>query len=63
MTAQTTVVTGPTEENPATRRAETGWARARRVRRVPAAPRTCLAAVAAPGTQPGPEGNIIRGED
>ncbi|MEU4877443.1 hypothetical protein [Streptomyces sp. NPDC021608] len=45
-----------------TRRPETGWARARRVRRVRALPRTCLAAVA-PGAQPGPEGNIIRGED
>ncbi|WP_329415995.1 hypothetical protein OG802_31460 [Streptomyces sp. NBC_00704] len=63
MTAQTTAVTAPTEEKPAARRAETGWARARRVRRAPAAPRTCLAAVAAPGAQPGPEDNIIRGED
>ncbi|MER6788376.1 hypothetical protein ABT330_27815 [Streptomyces sp. NPDC000658] len=56
-------MTAQTEEKPATRRPETGWARARRVRRVSAAPRTCLAAVASPGTQPGPENNIIRGED
>ncbi|GGS07153.1 hypothetical protein GCM10010269_52800 [Streptomyces humidus] len=59
-------MTAQTEEKPATRRPETGWATARRVRRAPAAPRTCLAAVATPGTpdaQPGPEGNIIRGED
>ncbi|MGQ4336149.1 hypothetical protein [Streptomyces hayashii] len=60
-------MTAQTEEKPATRRPETGWATARRVRRAPAAPRTCLAAVAAPGTQPGtqpgPESNIIRGED
>lgn len=50
-----------------TRRAETGWARARRLRRGTAAPRTCLAAVAVPGAvvgmQSGPEWNIVRGED
>ncbi|MEU5635523.1 hypothetical protein ACIA8I_23690 [Streptomyces rishiriensis] len=56
-------MTAHTEEKPETGRPETGWATARRVRRVPAAPRTCLAAVAAPGTRSGPESNIIRGED
>lgn len=60
-------MTAHTEEKPASRRPETGWARARRVRRGAAAPRTCLAAVALPGTvagmQSGPEWNIVRGED
>ncbi|WP_406005338.1 hypothetical protein OG440_03530 [Streptomyces sp. NBC_00637] len=60
-------MTAHTEEKPVTRRAETGWARARRLRRGTAAPRTCLAAVAVPGAvvgmQSGPEWNIVRGED
>ncbi|MFJ9026132.1 hypothetical protein ACIRPU_40115 [Streptomyces sp. NPDC102259] len=60
-------MTASVHEKPATRRAETGWARARRLRRGTAAPRTCLAAVAAPGAvsgmQSGPECNIVRGED
>ncbi|WP_327186616.1 hypothetical protein [Streptomyces sp. NBC_01334] len=55
------------DQDPAPRRAETGWARARRLRRGTAAPRTCLAAVAVPGAvagmQSGPEWNIVRGED
>ncbi|WP_062643352.1 hypothetical protein [Streptomyces maremycinicus] len=60
-------MTAHIEHEPADRRAETGWARARRLRRGQAAPRTCLAAVAAPGgaagMQSGPEWNIVRGED
>lgn len=55
------------EENTDVRRAETGWARARRLRRQTAAPRTCLPAVTVPGAragmQTGPEWNIVRGED
>ncbi|MFE6526846.1 hypothetical protein [Streptomyces sp. NPDC057794] len=55
-----------TPEKPAVRRPETGWSKARRLRGK-AALRTCLPAVedrAAPGaTLPGPEGNIVRGED
>ncbi|MEH0551927.1 hypothetical protein [Streptomyces sp. B21-101] len=57
------VVTSHLKETPAVRRPETGWARARRTRRGSAAPRTCLPAVAAPGTQPDPAGNIVRGDD
>ncbi|MER5194273.1 hypothetical protein ACWD3J_09440 [Streptomyces sp. NPDC002755] len=60
-------MTGRLDEKPAVRRAETGWARARRLRRAAAAPRTCLAAVAVPGAvvgmQSGAEWNIVRGED
>ncbi|KQX67528.1 MULTISPECIES: hypothetical protein [unclassified Streptomyces] len=60
-------MTAHIRNDPATRRAESGWARARRLRRAGAAPRTCLAAVAAPGAaagmQSGPEWNIVRGED
>lgn len=60
-------MTAHLDEKPATRRPETGWARARRLRRGNAAPRTCIPAVEVPGTppgtQPGSEGNIVRGED
>ncbi|MDQ0584991.1 hypothetical protein [Streptomyces rishiriensis] len=60
-------MTAHTEDKPQARRAETGWARARRLRRAAAAPRTCLPAVAVPGAvvgmQSGPEWNIVRGED
>jgi hypothetical protein len=60
-------VTAYVQEKPAIRRAETGWATARRLRRAAAAPRTCMAAVAVPGAvagmQSGPEWNIVRGED
>ncbi|WP_173985724.1 MULTISPECIES: hypothetical protein [unclassified Streptomyces] len=56
-------MTSQLEDKPVIRRPETGWARARRTRRGSAAPRTCLPAVAAPGTQSGPEGNIVRGDD
>jgi hypothetical protein len=61
-------VTSHLEEKPATtRRPETGWARARRLRRGDPALRTCIPAVEVPGTPPGtrsvPEGNIVRGED
>ncbi|MET8164319.1 hypothetical protein ABZT34_08685 [Streptomyces sp. NPDC005329] len=60
-------MTASVHEKPATRRAETGWARARRLRRAAPVPRTCLAAVSAPGAvagmQSGPEWNIVRGED
>jgi hypothetical protein len=59
-------VTSHTEEKPATRRPETGWARARRLRHDPVL-RTWIPAVEVPGTTPGtrsgPEGNIVRGED
>jgi len=56
-------VTAHTEEKPVTRRPETGWARARRLHRGTAVPRTCLPAVAVSGMQSGPEWNIVRGED
>ncbi|MDQ0688121.1 hypothetical protein QF032_007162 [Streptomyces achromogenes] len=56
-------MTSQLEDKPAIRRPETGWARARRTRCGSAAPRTCLPAVAAPGTRSGPEGNIVRGDD
>ncbi|MFE9621426.1 hypothetical protein [Streptomyces sp. NPDC006527] len=60
-------MTSHLEEKPAIRRPETGWARARRLRRGDAVLRTCLPAVEVPGTTPGmrsgPEGNIVRGED
>ncbi|MFI5874776.1 hypothetical protein ACIBAH_20420 [Streptomyces sp. NPDC051445] len=60
-------MTAYTGDKPAARRAETGWARTRRMRRQTAAPRTCVPAVAAPGAragmQTGPEWNIVRGED
>ncbi|MFD9389164.1 hypothetical protein ACFWBB_00025 [Streptomyces sp. NPDC060000] len=60
-------MTAHIEEKPATRRAETGWARARRLRRGMAALRTCVPAVVVPGVlagmQTGPEWNIVRGED
>ncbi|MEU5281853.1 hypothetical protein ABZ782_06870 [Streptomyces asoensis] len=60
-------MTAHTEERPALRRAETGWARARRIRRQTTALRTCLPAVAAPGAtagmRTGSEWNIVRGED
>lgn len=58
-----TAVTAQTKEKPAIRRPETGWARARRLRRVLAAPRTCQPAVAAPGARSGPDWNIVRGDD
>ncbi|MFJ6527504.1 hypothetical protein ACIQMZ_19745 [Streptomyces longwoodensis] len=48
-------------------RPETGWARARRLRRGRVAVRTCVPAVlesgAAPGTRGGAEWNIVRGDD
>ncbi|MFI2433434.1 hypothetical protein [Streptomyces sp. NPDC018693] len=62
-------VTSHTEEQPAAtiRRPETGWARARRLRRAKSAPRTWIPAVAGPDSAPmtrrGPEWNIVRGED
>ncbi|MFF8970053.1 hypothetical protein [Streptomyces sp. NPDC014995] len=61
-------MTSHTEEKPATaRKPETGWARARRLRRGDPALRTCIPATEAPGSMPGtrpwPEGNIVRGED
>ncbi|MER5428177.1 hypothetical protein [Streptomyces sp. NPDC002588] len=66
MTSQTEE-TPQTEDEPAVRRAETGWARARRMRRDGWARRTCLPAVVAPGGPPGmrsgPDWNIVRGED
>ncbi|MGW3116467.1 hypothetical protein ACWDBW_04810 [Streptomyces sp. NPDC001107] len=50
----------------AIRRPETGWARARRLRGKGVV-RTCIPAVLEQGTtrtdEPGPEGNIVRGED
>ncbi|MFD9007116.1 hypothetical protein ACFV0T_40385 [Streptomyces sp. NPDC059582] len=53
-------------ENTDVRPSETGWARARRLREEPVM-RTCVPAVEDPGavtvTQPGVEGNIVRGED
>ncbi|GAB2758343.1 hypothetical protein [Streptomyces bullii] len=59
-------MTSQTSEKPVARRPETGWARARRLRGKDAL-RTCLPAVedrGAPGTPlPGPDGNIVRGED
>lgn len=54
-----------TEEKPAVRVAETGWAKAghRRDRNL----RTCVAAVldedVSPAARTGAEGNIVRGED
>lgn len=61
-------MTAHTEEKPAARRPETGWARARRLRRQSPALRTWIPAVDSPGfaalgTRPAAEGNIIRGED
>ncbi|GGQ78145.1 hypothetical protein [Streptomyces asoensis] len=61
-------MTAHTEEQPVILRAETGWARARRIRRQSTALRTCLPAVAAApsataGMQTGAEWNIVRGED
>ncbi|MFF3846746.1 hypothetical protein [Streptomyces sp. NPDC002328] len=60
-------MTSQLEEKPTVRRPETGWARARRLRRAGAAPRTCLPAVELPGAAParpyGAEGNIVRGDD
>ncbi|MBN0042649.1 hypothetical protein JS756_00680 [Streptomyces actuosus] len=54
------------KEYPRTRRPETGWARARRLRRQQAL-RTWMPAVEGPGGPPaapsGTEGNIVRGED
>jgi hypothetical protein len=48
------------------RRPETGWSKARRLRGKGVV-RTCIPAVLEQGTtrtdQPGPEGNIVRGED
>ncbi|WP_432136427.1 MULTISPECIES: hypothetical protein [unclassified Streptomyces] len=62
------VVTAHTEEKPAAaRRPETGWARARRLRRADRALRTWIPAVIGPdpaqGTRRGVEGTIVRGED
>ncbi|GKQ35026.1 hypothetical protein [Streptomyces sp. A012304] len=60
-------MTSHTVEKPAARRPETGWARARRLRRQSPALRTWIPAVDAPGVVLGPrsapEGHIIRGED
>ncbi|MEU1181384.1 hypothetical protein ABZ464_27835 [Streptomyces sp. NPDC005820] len=60
-------MTSHIEEKTAVRRAETGWARARRLRRDLWALRTCLPAVVGPGApsgmRSGPEWNIVRGED
>ncbi|MEU0060506.1 hypothetical protein [Streptomyces sp. NPDC006334] len=67
MTPQTEEKPAVRRENRAVRRPETGWARARRLRRGGAAPRTCLPAVYTPGATPGTpygvEGNIVRGDD
>ncbi|MER6346867.1 hypothetical protein ACWC10_35685 [Streptomyces sp. NPDC001595] len=59
-------MTTPTTEKPLTRRTETGWSRARRLKEKPAL-RTCLSAVE---DREGPqtshtaaEWNIVRGED
>ncbi|MFE2582668.1 hypothetical protein [Streptomyces sp. NPDC059378] len=55
-----------TLESAAGRPSETGWARARRLRGRPVV-RTCVPAVddlgGAAVRQPGPDGNIVRGED
>ncbi|MFJ6730150.1 hypothetical protein ACIQPQ_35150 [Streptomyces sp. NPDC091281] len=59
--------TAPAEPTPP----ETGWSRARRLRRAPSAPRTSVPAREASGTavggarpaRSGPEGHIVRGED
>ncbi|MER5600519.1 hypothetical protein [Streptomyces sp. NPDC002265] len=52
-----------TLESAAGRPSETGWARARRLRDRPVV-RTCVPAVDdAAVRQPGPDGNIVRGED
>ncbi|MHC3467174.1 hypothetical protein ACYF6T_00520 [Streptomyces sp. 7R007] len=59
-------MTSHTSEKLMTRRPETGWSKARRLRDKGGV-RTCLPAVAdeaaARTAQPGPEGNIVRGED
>ncbi|MDN3026768.1 hypothetical protein [Streptomyces sp. S.PB5] len=59
-------MTAYTDDKPVVRRAETGWARARRLRDkgvvrtwVPAVVESDSAAAAGPG----PEANIVRGED
>ncbi|MFD4576264.1 hypothetical protein ACFWNK_33565 [Streptomyces sp. NPDC058417] len=62
----------PPEAVPAPRVPESGWSRARRLRRRgQSAPRTSVPAREAPGAaagsapapRSGPEGNIVRGED
>jgi hypothetical protein len=59
-------VTSEISDEPRPRRAETGWARARRLRGKDAL-RTCLPAVdrgtGDPAPTPGAEANIVRGED
>ncbi|MEV6949008.1 hypothetical protein AB0N07_45280 [Streptomyces sp. NPDC051172] len=59
-------MTPHTTDKLAIRRQETGWARARRLRGKGVLG-TCIPAVLGQGTtrtdQPGPEGNIVRGED
>ncbi|MEU5110840.1 hypothetical protein AB0G64_04990 [Streptomyces longwoodensis] len=56
-----------TDTDPPTLRPETGWARARRLRRGRVALRTCLPALltadAAPGMRRDAEWNIVRGDD
>ncbi|MEV5319606.1 hypothetical protein AB0K92_18450 [Streptomyces sp. NPDC052687] len=59
-------MTTSTSDEPAARRPETGWSRARRLREKPAL-RTCLAPVEDPDSPHAPhtasEWNIVRGED
>ncbi|CAL9658161.1 hypothetical protein SUDANB15_06855 [Streptomyces sp. enrichment culture] len=58
-------MTSETSDEPRPRRAETGWARARRLRSEKPL-RTCLPAVdrgTAGAPDKGLEGNIVRGED
>lgn len=59
-------MTAQTSQKPVAHRPETGWSRARRLRGERVL-RTCLPAVVDESTQraaqPGPEGNIVRGED
>ncbi|MEU3841353.1 hypothetical protein AB0E88_15145 [Streptomyces sp. NPDC028635] len=60
------MTTAQSQDKTVIRRAETGWARARRLRRQRAL-RTCLPAVEDPGAESasytGTDGNIVRGED